>query len=112
VQQLSRSPCPRHARTGSAKHPPLAHSSGAAAALHSRFVTKLLNDLFGVQSRGDCACAVRPALLGVGEDLALRIRDAIVKGYHGMKPGWTRFRLAYYLSHDEFFKCPLSSVPQ
>jgi hypothetical protein len=32
VQQLSRSPCPRHARTRSAKHPSLAHSSGAAAA--------------------------------------------------------------------------------
>jgi hypothetical protein len=39
--------------------------------LHNRFVTKLLNDLFGVQSRGGCACAVRPALLGVSEDLAL-----------------------------------------
>lgn len=50
-----------------------------------RFVTKLLNDLFGVRTRGGCACAVRFALLGVGEDLALRIRDAIVKGYHGVK---------------------------
>jgi hypothetical protein len=40
-------------------------------------------------------------LLGIDEDLLLRICDAIVKGYHDVKPGWTWFSLAYYLSHDE-----------
>jgi hypothetical protein len=72
--------------------------------LHGRFVAKLLNDLFGIQARGGCACAgpYGHALLGVGEDLSLRIRDAIVRGYHGVKPGWTRVSFAYYLSRDEF----------
>jgi hypothetical protein len=40
-------------------------------------------------------------LLGIGEDLLLHICDAIVKGYHDVKSGWTWFSLAYYLSHDE-----------
>ncbi|KAJ1275475.1 hypothetical protein BS78_05G138200 [Paspalum vaginatum] len=72
--------------------------------LHGRFVAKLLNDLFGVQARGGCACAgpYGHELLGVGEELSLRIRAAIVKGYHGVKPGWTRVSFAYYMSRDEF----------
>jgi len=51
---------------------------------------------------GAAARARGHALLGVGEDLSLRIRDAIVRGYHGVKPGWTRVSFAYYLSRDEF----------
>nr|ACS49597.1 NifS-like protein [Oryza alta] len=71
--------------------------------LHGRFVAKLLNDLFGVQARGGCACAgpYGHALLGVGDELSLRIRAAIVRGYHGVKPGWTRVSFAYYLSGEE-----------
>ncbi|CAO2148618.1 unnamed protein product [Urochloa humidicola] len=71
--------------------------------LHGRFVARLLNDLFGIQARGGCACAgpYGHALLGVGEELSLRIRDAIVKGYHGVKPGWTRVSFAYYMSGEE-----------
>ncbi|TVU25891.1 hypothetical protein EJB05_28409, partial [Eragrostis curvula] len=56
-------------------------------------------------ARGGCACAgpYGHALLGVAENLSLRIRDAIVRGgYHGVKPGWTRVSLPYYLSRDEF----------
>ncbi|RLM69717.1 putative cysteine desulfurase [Panicum miliaceum] len=71
--------------------------------LHGRFVARLLNDLFGIQARGGCACAgpYGHALLGVGEELSLRIRAAIVRGYHGVKPGWTRVSLAYYMSREE-----------
>ncbi|CAN6362816.1 unnamed protein product [Urochloa humidicola] len=71
--------------------------------LHGRFVARLLNDLFGIQARGGCACAgpYGHALLGVGEELSLRIRDAIIEGYHGVKPGWTRVSFAYYMSGEE-----------
>nr|ACS49607.1 NifS-like protein [Oryza minuta] len=71
--------------------------------LHGWFVAKLLNDLFGVQARGGCACAgpYGHALLGVGDELSLRIRAAVVRGYHGVKPGWTRVSFAYYLSGEE-----------
>jgi selenocysteine lyase/cysteine desulfurase len=71
--------------------------------LHGRFVARLLNDLFGIQARGGCACAgpYGHALLGVGEELSLRLRAAIVRGFHGVKPGWTRVSLAYYMSREE-----------
>lgn len=49
--------------------------------LHGRFVAKLLNDLFGIQARGGCACAgpYGHYLLGVDEPLSLAFRSAILK---------------------------------
>ncbi|XP_062203181.1 uncharacterized protein LOC133905432 [Phragmites australis] len=72
--------------------------------LHGRFVTRLLNDLFGIQARGGCACAgpYGHTLLNIENKLSLRIRSAILKGYNGLKPGWTRLSFAYYLSKEEF----------
>ena len=49
--------------------------------LNGRFVAKLLNDLFGVQARGGCACAgpYGHYLLGVDKKLSLIIRSLIQK---------------------------------
>ncbi|RCV27193.1 hypothetical protein SETIT_5G305200v2 [Setaria italica] len=71
--------------------------------LHCRFVTKLLNDLFGVQARAGCACAgpYGHRLLGIGPARAKAIRAAVEQGYHGVRPGWTRVSLAYYTSVEE-----------
>ncbi|CAN6335761.1 unnamed protein product [Urochloa humidicola] len=72
--------------------------------LHGRFVTRLLNDLFGIQARGGCACAgpYGHTLLEIENELSLRIRSAILEGYSGLKPGWTRLSFSYYLSKEEF----------
>ncbi|XP_010245841.1 PREDICTED: uncharacterized protein LOC104589277 [Nelumbo nucifera] len=72
--------------------------------LHGPFVAKLLNDLFGIQARGGCACAgpYGHLLLNVGEPLSLAFRSAIQKGYSGVKPGWTRVSFPYYMSMEEF----------
>ncbi|KAK4780426.1 hypothetical protein SAY87_016532 [Trapa incisa] len=72
--------------------------------LHGAFAATILNDLFGIQSRGGCACAgpYGHALLGISESQSLAIRSAIEKGYSGMKPGWTRISFPYYMSHEEF----------
>ncbi|RZC66104.1 hypothetical protein C5167_009796 [Papaver somniferum] len=72
--------------------------------LHGPFAAKLLNDLFGIQSRGGCACAGPYAhhLLGVDENLSLSFRATIQKGYLGIKPGWTRISFPYYMSGEEF----------
>ncbi|KAJ0976857.1 hypothetical protein J5N97_012331 [Dioscorea zingiberensis] len=72
--------------------------------LNGRFVAKLLNDLFGIQARGGCACAgpYGHSLLDVDEKLSLGIRSVIQKGYNGMKPGWTRISFPYYMSKEEF----------
>ncbi|KAB1214395.1 putative cysteine desulfurase [Morella rubra] len=72
--------------------------------LHGPFVAALLNDLFGIQARGGCACAGPYAhtLLNVDEAHSLAFRDAFLKGYVGMKPGWTRISFPYYMSEEEF----------
>ncbi|XP_047318351.1 probable cysteine desulfurase [Impatiens glandulifera] len=72
--------------------------------LHGPFVAKLLNDLFGIQSRGGCACAgpYGHSLLGVDEPKSLAFRAVIQKGYLGVKPGWTRISFPYYMSNEEF----------
>lgn len=60
--------------------------------LHPRFVTVLLNDLFGIQSRAGCSCAAPYGhrLLGIDEGKSRRIERTIMGGNVGLKPGWTR----------------------
>nr|GMC66731.1 probable cysteine desulfurase [Ipomoea batatas] len=73
--------------------------------LHGPFVAKLLNDLFGIQARGGCACAgpYGHSLLNVDQTHSLAFRSAIEKqGYTGVKPGWTRISFPYYMSKEEF----------
>ncbi|KAH0714482.1 hypothetical protein KY285_007259 [Solanum tuberosum] len=72
--------------------------------LHGPFVAKLLNDLFGIQARGGCACAgpYGHILLKVDEPRSLAFKDAIEMGYSGVKPGWTRVSFPYYMSKEEF----------
>ncbi|XP_010549204.1 PREDICTED: uncharacterized protein LOC104820460 [Tarenaya hassleriana] len=72
--------------------------------LHGPFVATLLNDLFGIQARGGCACAgpYGHVLLGIGNDHSLELRSAIQKGYSGVKPGWTRVSFPYYMPREEF----------
>ena len=65
--------------------------------LHPKFVTVLLNDLFGIQSRAGCSCAgpYGHELLGIGEAASEKYRRAIQQGYYGIKPGWCRVGFHY-----------------
>jgi hypothetical protein len=49
--------------------------------LHGRFVRRLLNDLFGIQARGGCACTgpYGHTLLNIKNDLSFCIRSAILE---------------------------------
>jgi len=60
--------------------------------LHPRFITTLLNDLFGIQSRAGCSCAgpYGHKLLDISPVKAAEYRSWITRGYHGVKPGWCR----------------------
>ncbi len=60
--------------------------------LHHKFVTALLNDLFGIQSRAGCSCAgpYGHRLLNIDQDTSERYRHAVQEGFCGMKPGWCR----------------------
>ena len=71
--------------------------------LHPRLVVRLLNDLFGIQARGGCACAgpYGHRLLQIGRDLSDRYMDEIEAGHEGVKPGWTRVSLHYTLTDEE-----------
>jgi len=65
--------------------------------LHPKFVTKLLNDLFGIQSRAGCSCAgpYGHLLLGIETETSGRLRRLIGQGRQGIKPGWVRLNIHY-----------------
>jgi selenocysteine lyase/cysteine desulfurase len=71
--------------------------------LHPKFVTTLLNDLFGVQTRAGCSCAgpYGHRLLGIDNEVSERYRHWITKGYSGVKPGWCRVSLHYAMDDLE-----------
>ena len=71
--------------------------------LHPKFVTVLLNDLFGVQSRAGCACAgpYGHRLLGIDLEMSQKYRDAINNGIAGVKPGWCRVNLHFSMDDAE-----------
>ena len=71
--------------------------------LHPRFVTVLLDDLFGIQSRAGCSCAgpYGHRLLDIGPETSARYRQCLVDGVHGLKPGWARVGLHYTTSDAE-----------
>ena len=71
--------------------------------LHPKFVTKLLNDLFGIQSRAGCSCAgpYGHRLLTIDHVKSEKFRLVINKGYQGIKPGWTRVNLHYCIPEYE-----------
>jgi len=68
--------------------------------LHHNFVVALLNDLFGIQSRGGCSCAgpYGHRLLGIGEEKSHEFENQILGGCEGIKPGWVRINLNYFVS--------------
>ena len=68
--------------------------------LHHNFVVRLLNDLFGVQARGGCSCAgpYGHRLLGIDMVHSAAYRDVVLQGCEGIKPGWTRVNLNYFIS--------------
>ncbi len=68
--------------------------------LHHNFVVAVLNDLFGVQSRGGCSCAgpYGHRLLGIDIERSHEFEREITGGCEGIKPGWVRVNFNYFLS--------------
>jgi selenocysteine lyase/cysteine desulfurase len=71
--------------------------------LHPKFVTVLLNDLFGIQSRAGCSCAgpYGHRLLGIDQPTSELYRDWVRKGFQGIKPGWCRVGFHYSMDDAE-----------
>ncbi|MCW8926103.1 MAG: hypothetical protein OQJ84_07595, partial [Xanthomonadales bacterium] len=71
--------------------------------LHPKFVTTLLNDLFGIQSRAGCSCAgpYGHRLLDIDEETSEEYRVCVIEGYSGIKPGWVRISMHYVMDDLE-----------
>jgi selenocysteine lyase/cysteine desulfurase len=70
--------------------------------LHHNYVVALLNDLFGIQSRGGCSCAgpYGHRLLGIDLDRSHEFEREITGGCEGIKPGWVRVNFNYFVSDE------------
>lgn len=73
-------------------------------ALHHNLVVAILNDLFGIQSRGGCSCAgpYGHRLLGIDLDTSAEFEREITGGCEGIKPGWVRVNFNYFLDDVVF----------
>jgi selenocysteine lyase/cysteine desulfurase len=71
--------------------------------LHYNLVVQVLNDKYGIQTRGGCACAGTYGhfLLEVSYEKSLEITDKISHGDLSDKPGWIRWSLHPTMTNDE-----------
>ncbi len=71
--------------------------------LHYNLAVKLLNDKFGIQTRGGCSCAGTYGhyLLHVTKETSKSITDNINRGDCSMKPGWVRLSLHPIMTNEE-----------
>lgn len=68
--------------------------------LHHNYVVAVLNDLFGIQSRGGCSCAgpYGHSLLGIDAERSRHLSEEVALGCEGIKPGWIRVNFNYFIS--------------
>lgn len=71
--------------------------------LHYNFVCALLNDLFGIQTRGGCQCAGPYAarLLGIRHEDLAHFKTALSADQEALKPGFTRMSFPYFMDASE-----------
>ena len=70
---------------------------------HFNLVVKLLNDRFGIQTRGGCSCAGTYGhfLLNVDQETSNKIKDQILLGCNTEKPGWVRLSVHPTITSEE-----------
>ncbi len=70
---------------------------------HHNLIVRLLNDRFGVQTRGGCSCAgtYGHILFNIDKTRSRRITDMIDRGDLSEKPGWVRVSLHPTMRDDE-----------
>jgi len=63
--------------------------------IHYNLLVKLLNDRYGIQTRGGCACAGTYGhfLLEMSYEKSMEITDRIDHGDFSVKPGWVRWSI-------------------
>ncbi len=68
-------------------------------------LVKLLNDHYGIQMRGGCACAgpYGHCLLEIDQIHSKSITDQIERGDNSQKPGWVRLSLHPLMTNEELY---------
>ena len=84
----------------------LIYHEESALYLHHNFVCALLNDLFGIQARGGCACAgpYAQTLLEIDGDLIEQYLEVMTEDHipmEIMKPGFSRLNLTWFAEDEE-----------
>ncbi|KAL0111828.1 hypothetical protein PUN28_013190 [Cardiocondyla obscurior] len=80
--------------------------------LHHNFVCAVLNDVFGIQARGGCACTGRYAhhLMGIDRELAKEYENVLLEGQRNgveetttevLRPGFARLSFPYFMTEAE-----------
>jgi selenocysteine lyase/cysteine desulfurase len=70
---------------------------------HYNLITKLLNDRFGIQTRGGCSCAGTYGhyLLHVNKQSSKVIEQKILEGCLMERPGWVRMSIHPIMTNEE-----------
>ena len=70
---------------------------------HHNLIVKILNDRYGIQTRGGCSCAgtYGHLLFSIDQTTSMRITDMIEHGDLTEKPGWVRISLHPTMTDDE-----------
>ena len=71
--------------------------------VHYNLIVKLLNDKFGIQTRGGCSCAGTYGhyLLNLDRDTSKTIEQKILEGCPSERPGWVRMSIHPTMSNNE-----------
>jgi selenocysteine lyase/cysteine desulfurase len=73
------------------------------AGAHYNLIVKILNDRFGIQTRGGCSCAgpYGHRLLGIDESRSHHLLKSLQAGDLSCKPGWVRLSLHPIMTDNE-----------
>ena len=76
--------------------------AGPSKFLHYNYVCALLNDLYGIQSRGGCQCAgpYSQRLLGITTATSELFESALLDKQEFLRPGYTRLSLTYFMHEN------------
>jgi selenocysteine lyase/cysteine desulfurase len=84
--------------------------------LHYNLVVQLLNDRYGIQTRGGCLCAGTYGhyLLGITQEQSQSITIQIDSGNLDVKPGWVRVSLHPTMTDAEieYVSCAITEIAQ
>ena len=71
--------------------------------LNPHFVTSLLNDIFGIQSRSGCSCAAMygQKILGLDLELSRQYKKVIFEGHEMFRMGYTRINLPWFFTDED-----------